>query len=821
MTFAEVILPIPLHRTFTYVIPDSLVGQAQEGSRVIVLFGSKKIITGIIHSIHQNEPQSFEPKEVIDVLDETPSITTDQITFFNWISRYYMCAVGEVVQAALPAGLKISSESFLSLNEHFDPETANLTDKEEIIVHHLTNSDLKIQDIGKILNIQSPHHHVKKLADKHVIQLFEQLNDKYTPKTEKRIRLAPDILKSGELDNLATQLEKKSKQYEVLMAYLGQTQVDENQKLNEAGISKKELTKAGDLSISSIKTLIKNGVLEEWDQQVSRVDLGDTSNKKVPTLSSAQEAAKSNILSLFQEKDTVLLKGVTGSGKTEIYISLMLDVISSGGTVLYLLPEIALTTQIIKRLAAVFGNDFGVYHSKYSDNERVEIYENVLHQKYSLVVGVRSAVFLPFTNLSLVIVDEEHENSYKQFDPAPRYHARDAAIYLAGIFRGKTLLGTATPSIESYNNALNGKYGLVNLDQRYADVSLPTVEIVNMVKEKNRKRLKGNFSSILYERIQHELEAGKQVIIFQNRRGYAPFLSCEQCGHIPKCPNCDVSLTYHSHANFIMCHYCGYRMETLSECPDCLSTEIKAISYGTEKLEEELNILFPEANISRMDLDSTRSKFSYEKIINSFEAGDIDILVGTQMVAKGLDFDHVTLVGIFDTDRMIHFPDFRSHERAFQLMYQVSGRAGRKKDPGSVIIQTNNPDQKILERVRNHDYESFYKGELDEREVFKYPPFYRLIKIVVKHKDKNTSFNAAQFLVNEASKTLGKYRVNGPVEPIISRIRNQYLYDITIKLEKQGLKLAAIKEFLLNSRNMLQSQRSYRGVRVIFDVDPV
>tara|TARA_Y100001980_G_C14556906_1_gene353190 strand:+ start:66442 stop:68850 length:2409 start_codon:yes stop_codon:yes gene_type:complete len=802
------------------VLPDNLTEQAQVGSRVIVLFGSKKIITGVIHSLHQVRPEGFEPKEVIDILDETPSITSNQIAFFNWISRYYMCAVGEVVQAALPAGLKISSESYLSLNDDFDPNEVVLTDKEEIIVHHLTNGDLKIQDIGKILNIQSPHHHIKKLADKHVIQLFEQLNDKYTAKTEKRIKLTPSLLQSDALDDVASQLEKKAKQYDVLMAYLRLTQVDENPGLNERGIPRKALINQ-DLSLSSINTLIKNGVLEEWDQRVSRVEIGDNSNRKAPILSTIQEETKSKIINLFQEKDTVLLKGVTGSGKTEIYISLIMDIISSGGTVLYLLPEIALTTQIIKRLAAVFGNDFGVYHSKYSDNERVEIYENVLHKKYSLVVGVRSAVFLPFSNLSLIIVDEEHENSYKQFDPAPRYHARDAAIYLAGIFKGKTLLGTATPSIESYYNATHGKYGLVNLDQRYADVSLPTVEIVNMVKEKSRKRLKGNFSSILFDRITKELEAGKQIIIFQNRRGYAPFLSCEQCGHIPKCPNCDVSLTYHAHTNFIMCHYCGYKKETIHECPDCQSTAIKAISYGTEKLEEELSILFPDANIGRMDLDSTRSKFSYEKIINSFESGEIDILVGTQMVAKGLDFDHVTLVGIFDTDRMIHFPDFRSHERAFQLMYQVSGRAGRKKDLGSVLIQTNNPDQKILELVRTHDYESFYRGELDEREVFKYPPFYRIIKIIVKHKDKNTSFNAAQFLVNEAVRSLGNQRVNGPVEPIISRIRNQYLYDITIKLEKQGLKLAAIKEFLLNSRNMLQSQRSYRSVRVIFDVDPV
>ncbi|XOV95139.1 MAG: primosomal protein N' [Bacteroidota bacterium] len=821
MVYAEVILPVPLHRTFTYVIPETLSEAANIGCRVIVLFGSKKILTGIILSIHQNQPASFKPKEILEILDDTPTITGEQITFFQWISKYYMCSLGEVIQAALPAALKISSESYLSLKEDFDAANFELTEKEEIIVNHLAEGDLKIQEISKLLNIQSPHHHIKKLTEKKVIQLFEQIDDKYSVKTEKRIRLNPSLISEDELDALAISLEGKPKQYQVLMSYLNLSDVIENPKDNKKGIARKELVAEVSVSASSIKTLLKHGVLEEWDEPVSRLDFSEAENIKGPELSKVQANAKDQIVSLFKEKDTVLLKGVTGSGKTEIYISLIQDVISSGGTVLYLLPEIALTTQIIKRLAAVFGKEFGVYHSKYSDNERVEIYENVLQKKYPLVVGVRSAIFLPFSNLSLIIIDEEHENSYKQFDPAPRYHARDAAIYLAAIFKAKTLLGTATPAIESYHNALDNKFGLVNLDQRYADVSLPEVEIVNMIKEKSQKKLKGNFSSILYNKIQEELNCEKQVIIFQNRRGYAPFLSCENCGHIPKCPNCDVSLTYHSHTNFIMCHYCGYRTETIIECPDCLSTEIKTISYGTEKLEEELSILFPEARISRMDLDSTRSKYSYDKIINAFESGDIDILVGTQMVAKGLDFDHVTLVGIFDTDRMIHFPDYRSHERAFQLMYQVSGRAGRKKDPGSVIIQTNNPDQKILERVKKHDYIGFYQSELNERETFRYPPFYRIIKMVVKHKDKNIAFNAAQFMSNEATRNLGKERVNGPVEPIISRIRNQYLFEITIKLEKQGIKLAVIKEFLLNSRYMMQSQPSYKSVRIIFDVDPV
>ncbi len=821
MIFAEVILPIPLHRTFTYAVPENLQKEIQIGSRVIVLFGNKKVFTGIIHFTHEKKPTSFEPKEILYLLDTEPAITKTQLAFFEWISKYYMCALGDVIQAALPAGLKISSESYLSLHADFDPDDVALTEKEEIIVNHLASGDLKIQDVGKLLGIQSPHHHVKKLANKQVVQLFEQINDKYTAKKEKRIRLSPGLLTEDKLDEVANSLESKVKQHEVLLAYLRLTDILDNPAKNGEGITRQALLSEG-VSVSSLQTLIKNGIFEAWDQKVSRIDLQDTTqNTSSPTLSAIQEAAKADILNQFQHHHTVLLKGVTGSGKTEVYISLIQEIIESGGTVLYLLPEIALTTQIIKRLAAVFGNDFGIYHSKYSDNERVEIYENVLQKKYSLVVGVRSAVFLPFSNLSLVIVDEEHENSYKQYDPAPRYHARDAAIYLASIFNGKTLLGTATPSVETYHNATSGKYGLVNLDQRYANVSLPTVEIVDMLREKSKKTLKGNFSSVLFHKIEEELSARKQIIIFQNRRGYAPFLTCENCGHIPKCPNCDVSLTYHAHKNFIMCHYCGYRAETPHECPDCLSSEIKSISYGTEKLEEELNILFPAANISRMDLDSTRSKHSYERIISSFESGEIDILIGTQMVAKGLDFDHVTLVGIFDTDRMIHFPDFRSHERAFQLMYQVSGRAGRKKDPGLVIIQTNNPEQKILERVKNHDYLAFYHRELGEREAFNYPPFCRIIKIIVKHKDKNISFQAALFLVNEITRTLGNSRVNGPVEPIIGRIRNQYLFEITIKLEKQGLKLAVIKDFLLNSRNMLQSQRSYKSVRVIFDVDPV
>lgn len=820
MNYLEVILPLPLPGTFTYKASSSLYPHIVSGCRVIVQFGKRKVYTGIVSSVHDQPPKDFQPKEIMDLVDQEPILSPMQLRFFDWMSQYYMCSLGEVINAALPAGLKVSSESMISINPEVDVSELELTEKEQTIVNHLTSGDIKISDINKILDIKSPYSHIKNLSKKNAIQVFEKVKDKYSPKHVSKIRLNDEYLAEDALDILSEELEGKKKQLDVLVSFLRLVPVLENPTTNQKGILKSNLLAAG-ISPSSLQTLIKNGVFEEFKHIVSRLDTGEANDNYTLNLSESQSAAKNAILSLFQSRDTVLLKGVTGSGKTEIYISLIQDILENGGHILYLLPEIALTTQIIKRLEKAFGNQFGIFHSKYSDNERVEVWQKVLKGEYRFVVGVRSAVFLPFSELDLIMIDEEHETSFKQYEPAPRYHARDAAIYLSSIHHAKTLLGTATPSLESYQNALDGKYGLVNLEQRFSEVDLPQVEFANLIKERKQRKIKGTFSSLLLENIEQTLEKGKQVILFQNRRGYAPYITCHNCGYIPKCPHCDVSLTFHSYQNLLICHYCGHKAEMLSACVQCNSNELRTMSYGTEKIEEELQILLPDAQIRRMDLDTTRSKYSYQKIIDEFENGEIDVLIGTQMISKGLDFDGVDLVGIFDADRMIHFPDFRSHERAYQLMHQVSGRAGRRNDQGKVIIQTNDPDQQILSYIKRQDYNSFFRTEILEREQFHYPPFYRIIKITIKDYDKQVAADAATFLAREIRRKLGNMRVIGPVEPVIGRIRNQYLFDMTIKYEKQGLNIPAIKDFLLTSRNMLVSQQLYKSVRVVFDVDPV
>ncbi len=679
---------------------------------------------------------------------------------------------------------------------------------------------MTLDELAKLLEIKSAHHHIKSLSEKHAIHLFEQIKDKYTPKTERRVRLQSAHNSPTGVQQLFEVLEKKAKQADLLLSYLRLTNLMENFDSNKVGVSRKAILDDGN-SDSSLKTLIKNEVFEEWNENVSRIPFSATNESDIPVLSADQALAKKEILETFQSKDTVLLKGITGSGKTEVYISLIEDIIQNEGHALYLLPEIALTTQIIKRLRKAFGDTFGVYHSKYSENERVEVWNKVLNGEYKFVVGVRSAIFLPFPELSLIIVDEEHESSYKQYEPAPRYHARDTALYLGAVFHAKTLLGTATPAIETYKNALDGKYGLVRMDKRFGDVQMPDILFADMSREKKKKMLKGNFSSQLVDEITKTLEENKQVILFQNRRGYAPFLQCDQCGFSAKCPNCDVSLTYHIYQNVLVCHYCGHKKSMITECPQCSSHELKTMSFGTEKLEEELEILIPNARIQRMDLDSTRSKNGYQRIINDFENGDIDVLIGTQMVSKGLDFDKVVLVGIFSADRMINFPDFRAHERAFQMIHQVSGRSGRRQEKGKVIIQTSDPSQQILTWVKNNDYDAFYRNEILEREQFHYPPFFRMIVITLKNREKQTVVDAAHAMYNHLVSQLGALQVIGPVEPLIGRVRNQYLMEITVKVQKQAVNLNALKEFLLTSRTNLLSQRSYQSVRVSYDVDPV
>jgi primosomal protein N' (replication factor Y) (superfamily II helicase) len=820
LNFAEIILPLPLYGTFTYAIPSVFADVTKSGSRVVVSFGAKKIYTGIVLATHENTPTDYQPKELLDVLDDEPIVSEEQLTFFKWMARYYMCSLGEVMNAALPAALKLSSESFVSINPDINPEELDIEMREWSLLEVLKTNDLSIKDVGEVLGLKQPQRVLKQLSEKGFIDLFEKVKDKYQPKKVRRVRLADGFVEEESLEGLINQLETKQKQQDVVLSYIKEIPVLENPSINTIGISKSVLLQ-NDISASSLKTLIKNEVFVEWEETVSRLAKFESKEAKAIELSIAQEEAKKAIELSFESLNTVLFHGITGSGKTEVYIELIKGQIAIGKQVLFLLPEIALTTQIIARLHRIFGNSFGVYHSRYSDNERVEVWQKVLKGEFQFVVGVRSAVFLPFSDLGLIIVDEEHEPSYKQFEPNPRYHARDSAIYLSTIHKAKVLLGTATPALETYQNALDGKYGLVELNERFGDAYSPTMEFANTQKERKQKKIKGNFTTVLVNEIQLALDKKEQVILFQNRRGYASYISCDNCSSIPKCPNCAVSLTYHQFNNKLVCHYCGYNQAMYTDCLSCGSTELRNVGFGTEELEEELKILFPEAIVQRMDLDTTRSKYGYQRIIEEFEEGNIDILVGTQMVSKGLDFDKVNLVGIFDTDRMIHFPDFRSHERAYHLITQVSGRAGRKSKEGKVIVQTNDPDQELLLRAKKDNYIAFFQWEILEREHFHYPPFTRLINITFKHRDKTISFQASTFYANEIRKHMGNQRIIGPVEPIVGKVRNMYLHEITLKIEKQGVNLPAIKEYLLSVEKMMHSMQAFKSVGVVFDVDPI
>ena len=819
MKYAEVILPLPLEGTFTYSIPDELSSKASEGFRAVVSFGKKKVYTGIILEIHAKTPE-HPPKAIFDIIDDHPIINRSQLDFFQWMAAYYMCALGEVVNAALPAALKLSSESFVGLNPEIDPDTININNSGRELLRTLKKNDLPLREVSELLHLKRPQKMLKDLSEKGYIDLFEKVKDKYQPKIIKKIRLPGEYLEGDHLEITINRLESNPKQQDVLLSYLKEVPVLKNPDSNEKGIAKSTLLKEG-ISPSSLKTLIKNKVLEEFEEKVPRLFSVPSDTSQNILLSPAQKSAKSEIVKSFEHQNIVLLKGITGSGKTEVYVELIKEQITQKKQVLYLLPEIALTTQIITRLRKIFGDDFGVYHSKYSDNERVEVWQKVLKKEYAFVVGVRSAVFLPFENLGLIIVDEEHEPSYKQFDPAPRYHARDAAVYLSTLHQSKALLGTATPSLESYKNALDGKYALVALNERYGAAYEPKLLFANMSKERKQRKLKGNFSSQLVDEVQKSLEKKDQIIIFQNRRGYASYISCENCATVPKCPNCSVSLTYHQYNHKLICHYCGYNQPMYTDCLHCGEKELRQVGFGTEELEEELKILFPQAVTQRMDLDTTRSKYGYQRIIEEFEAGNIDILVGTQIISKGLDFDRVNLVGIFDTDRMIHFPDFRAHERSYQLITQVNGRAGRKSKDGLVIIQTNDPGQALLQRINHNDYQSFYQWEVLERERFHYPPFSRMITIIFKSKDKQTSFQAANFYFHEIRKQLSNQRIIGPVEPLISKIRNRYLHEITLKLDKQGINLSVVKEYLKSVKKMMKSMPAFKNADLVFDVDPV
>jgi primosomal protein N' (replication factor Y) len=660
---------------------------------------------------------------------------------------------------------------------------------------------------------------LKSLVSKEAIIIFEQVKEKYKPKTERRVRLSRDFANKKKLELLFETISKKPKQEAVLLKYLQHVPVFSDPELNEHGLTRSLLVDE-EISDGVIRTLVKNKILEEFDVTVPRFGFEDPHHEPPILLSEQQEQARNGILKSFEEKQTVLLHGITGSGKTEIYIDLIKRALEGGNQVLYLLPEIALTTQIVLRLKKIFGSALGVYHSKFSDNERVEVWNGVLTGKFRFVVGVRSSVFLPFDNLGLVIVDEEHDPSYKQHEPAPRYHARDVALVMAQSQNAKVILGSATPSVESFYQASAGKYGMSVLSDRFGAAALPAILFADMAQEKKRKTNKGEFSSLLLHEIKAATDASEQVILFQNRRGYAPIVQCEDCGWIPKCINCAVSLTYHQFRHAMVCHYCGYREELPRQCPECASKRILTLGYGTEKLEEELKLHFPELKTQRMDLDTTRTKSGYEDIITGFESGDTDVLVGTQMVTKGLDFDRVSLVGVFDADRLMHFPDFRSYERAFQLITQVSGRAGRREKQGKVVVQTSNPKHGLFAFIVDNKVTPFLNEQLADRQQHFYPPFSRLIDITFKHGDKKVVREAAEKYAAGMQPHLKQVKMLGPGEPMISKIRNEFLMHLLLKIPRQG-GLADLKNKLIFAAAQLGHEKLFRSVKVVFDVDPV
>jgi primosomal protein N' (replication factor Y) len=819
--FVDLILPLPIYKLLTYRIPPHLVNLIQEGSRVIVSLGNKKILTGIVNSVHQTVPP-YATKNIIDVLDESPIVNKQQLAFFQWMAQYYMCTLGDVLKAAIPSSFKLTTQSKICLNPTCDVTDTIFSAQARIVLEALkSGKTFSYHELEKLLGQKEIYKILKELNHKEAIIFLEELQEKYFPKKEKQISLNKNFVDSpDQLELLFQQLEKKPKQLDVLLQYMACISALTKQTTNYF-ISKRKFLKQG-ASSSSLQKLIQQHVFVEQEIVVSRLEQIEIPEIANTTLSLAQAQALSSIKENFKTKNTVLLHGITGSGKTEIYTELIQEVIARDGQVLYLLPEIGLATQIVQRLKKKFGDKMGVYHSKYASNERVEIWNDVLKGKLRLIIGVRSALFLPFGQLQLVIIDEEHETAYKQFDATPRYHARDAALVLATYYKAKVVLGSATPAIETYYNAQQGKYGLVQLTERFSQTPLPHITLVNLRTEQRSKKLHGEFSSILVQALEVTLQQQEQAIIFQNRRGYASYLLCQSCAWIPACHQCSVSLTYHQFKDYLVCHYCGYHCKVPPVCQECHSPSLRNVGFGTEKIEETLQQFFPDKRIQRMDLDTTRRKYSYEKIIENLEKGYTDILVGTQMITKGLDFGQVSLVGVLDVDRLLYFPDFRANERCFQLITQVSGRAGRREKQGQVIIQTINPDLPILHNIVDYDYEQMYKKELLERQKFRYPPYVRLIKINCQHTNEALVKEIAKVLVQQLCHLLNNDSVLGPEAPLIAKVKNQYRMDIWIKLAKSTEhSLLAIKQQIQEITKKLVAQKEYRQVRIIFDVDPI
>jgi len=813
MHFIEVLLPLSLAKTFTYSVSEAEYNYIQKGVRVAVSFGKNKIYTALVIDLHKIPPTLYEAKEIHQILDEKPIVNEFQIAHWQWIASYYMCPIGDVYRGAIPSAYILESETIISFQKDTTVEVNDLSDEEYLIYEALQQqSSLKVKDIMLILNKKNIFPIVQKLLHKNILTLQEEIQEEYKPKLVRYIRLHEDYATENNLIALLDSI-RGAKQKEVLMHYF---QLNSKEK---KPISLKQLTEASQSTPANIKALIDKNIFEEYFIQHDRVNFDSKKIASNLILSEVQNRAYKEIKESFQSKEVSLLHGVTSSGKTEIYTKLIEDYIDQGKQVLYLLPEIALTTQLVTRLTQHFGNEVAVFHSKYSNNERIEVWNQVLEKsdKAKIVIGARSALFLPFSNLGLVIIDEEHEQTFKQQDPAPRYHARDAAIILAQAQKAKVLLGSATPSIETYFNAQSGKFGLISIKERYGKAPLPEVELVDLKESYFKKRMKGHFSLTLIEAIAEALSLGEQVILFQNRRGFSPVLECITCGHIPQCTSCNVSLTYHKFKNQLRCHYCGYAIAKPTNCHACSSVDITAKGFGTEQIELELAELFPTKNIKRMDQDTTRGKYSFEKLIDSFKNREIDILVGTQMLAKGLDFDNVTLVGIMNADNMLYHPDFRAFERSFQMMTQVSGRAGRAEKRGKVIIQTYNVNHNIIQQVTNNDYTTMYKEQLYERLIYKYPPYFRLIKLTLKHKDFEKLKEGSLWLYQVLSQHL-QIPVLGPEEPGINRIRNEYIRTIMVKIPQDGA-LVPTKKTIQKILNSFEAVAQFRAIKITLNVD--
>lgn len=816
--YVDVIVPLPIASQYTYSLPTEWEESVQEGCRVVVSFGRKKFYTAIVTKVHYAAPDGYETKDIEEVLDTSPILLPRQFQFWEWLASYYLCTLGDVYKAAMPSGMKLESETVVVYNDEFEA-THPLGDSEQRLLDLLsTDKEQCVTQLQRAIGLKNILPIVKRLLDKEAIFVKEDLKRNYKPRTEARVRLVNRELDEPGMMTLFNELSRAKKQLAVLMKYVELSGwAGRGEYLQE--VAKKTLLEKAGATSTIFNGLVDKGIFEVYYQEIGRLDKSEVATMEGNTLNPAQQEAFQGIMDSFRQKNVCLLHGVTSSGKTEIYIHLIQEALKAGKQVLYLLPEIALTTQITERLKRVFGKRLGVYHSKFPDAERVEIWKKQLdEEEYDVILGVRSSIFLPFKRLGLVIVDEEHENTYKQQDPAPRYHARSSAIMLASMYGAKVLLGTATPSVESYFNATSGKYGLVELKERYKDIQLPHIERVDIKELAHQKRMQGPFSPMLVKEVHDALERKEQVILFQNRRGFAPMMECHTCGWVPKCKNCDVSLTYHKGMNQLTCHYCGCTYQVPRSCPACGGVDLMNRGFGTERIEDDIQLIFPEARVARMDLDTTRTRSAYEKIIADFEQGKTDILVGTQMVSKGLDFQNVSVVGILNADSMLNYPDFRSYERAFQLMAQVAGRAGRRNKQGLVVLQTKSPELPVIHQVMRNDYEQLYYDQLAERQMFRYPPYYRLIYVYLKHRKESVLDMAADAMATMLRSGLGD-RVLGPDKPSVARIQTLYIKKMIVKVE-QTASMTKVRDYLMAVQRSIVEDERFRSLIVYYDVDP-